>query len=119
MNVLLVDDEATIRKLTKRMLQSRGVEVFDAASGEDALALSEKHAIDVLVTDMVMDGMDGAALAESLLARHPDLPVLFISGYPVDFENERRRFARCAFLAKPYQSADLMQAINDLAGAAV
>jgi two-component system cell cycle sensor histidine kinase/response regulator CckA len=114
MNVLLVDDESMMRKMVKLALQKRGFAVFDAASGADALALSKEHAIDLLVTDVVMGEMDGTTLAHSIVERRPDLPVLFISGYPMDFEVERRHYSRCGFLRKPFQTGELVNAITEL-----
>ena len=114
MNVLLVDDEATIRKMVKLMLQSRGFQVFETDTGAGALALAREHEIDVVVTDVVMEGMDGWTLARLLVERRPDLPVLFVSGYPTNFESARRQYARCAFLPKPFQMTELINAIVDI-----
>ena len=66
--------------MVKLTLRKRGLEVFDAANGADALVLSEKQPIDILVTDVVMEDMDGWTLAQSLAKRYPNLPVLFVSG---------------------------------------
>lgn len=119
MNVLLVDDEPTLRKMMKLMLQSRGFQVFDVSVGMTALELVQKQSIDVLVTDVVMDGMDGLSLADSLTESRPDLPVLFISGHPFDLEAASRRYSRSAFLAKPFQKNELLNAITELSAAVV
>jgi two-component system cell cycle sensor histidine kinase/response regulator CckA len=117
MNVLLVDDEPTIRKMMRSILQRRGFQVFDASKGVDALTVAQNNPIDVLVTDVVMGDMDGPTLAHSLVERKPDLPVLFVSGYPMDLEAERQRFTRCAFLRKPFQPSELFNAISEVSGA--
>lgn len=117
MTVFLVDDEPTMRKMVKLMLEKRGFQVFDAASGADALALSEQHPVELLVTDVVMEPMDGRALARTLVERQPDLPVLFISGVPIDAQAERQHCPRCGFLPKPFQPRELIQAIADLSPA--
>lgn len=114
MNILLVDDESTIRKMMRLMLQSRGFQVFESENGAGALALARERAIDILVTDVVMQDMDGWTLARSLVERRPDLPVLFVSGYPTEFESAGRQFPRSAFLPKPFQKADLIKTITDL-----
>ena len=114
MNLLLVDDEPMMRKMVKLALQKRGIQVFEAANGPDALALADQHPIDVLVTDIVMEGIDGWTLARLLAERRPDLPIVFTSGYPVDLENERQNHACRTFLSKPFQPQDLLQAISDL-----
>jgi two-component system, cell cycle sensor histidine kinase and response regulator CckA len=101
-------------KMLKNMLERRGFEVLQASSGAEALGLTEGHSIDVLVTDVVMNDMDGVALARSLVERHPSLPIVFISGHPLDFKSERRHFSRCAFLPKPFEAVDLVNAISDV-----
>jgi len=114
-NILLVDDESTLRNLMKRMLQSRGFQVFDASSAEEALALSAQIPVHVLITDIVMRGMDGIALARSLGERFPDLRVLFVSGHHTEWEQERDRYRACAFLSKPFRKNDLINAVTELA----
>ena len=119
MNVLLVDDEVAIRKMVTLMLQSGGFRVFEAADGAAALALFQEHPIDLLVTDVVMEGMDGWTLARAAAERRAELPVLFMSGYPVGFENFRRQHGRCAFLPKPFLKGELIGAITELAATPV
>jgi two-component system cell cycle sensor histidine kinase/response regulator CckA len=114
MNVLLVDDEAMIRKMLKLTLQRYGFQVFDASDGASAIALSEEQPIDILVSDIVMREMDGWTLAASLRERFPDLPVLFMSGYPTHLEDGHRTNARWAFLPKPFQPGELVEAISNL-----
>jgi PAS domain S-box-containing protein len=81
--VLVVEDEESVRVLARRVLSARGYEVLDAASAAEALRLTEngRRRIDLLVTDVVMPGMGGPALAERLVAAQPGLRVLYISGY--------------------------------------
>jgi CheY-like chemotaxis protein/HPt (histidine-containing phosphotransfer) domain-containing protein len=81
--VLVVDDEPSIRKLLLQTMQPLGYKMLDAPSGEDALKISDAYrgAIDLLVTDIVMRGMNGVQLAQTLQQRRPDIEVIFISGY--------------------------------------
>ncbi len=116
MNVLLVDDQATVRKMIKLMLQSRGLRVFDVSNAVDALEASRQRQFDVLVTDVVMEGMDGWTLADLLMSTNTNLLVLFISGYPLDFKAKQHYHSRCAYLPKPFQASDLMNAISELSG---
>jgi two-component system, cell cycle sensor histidine kinase and response regulator CckA len=118
MTLLLVDDEATLRKMVRAMLQRRGIQVIEAASAAEAMVLFEQHPIDILVTDVVMEGVDGRALAKSLQERNPALPVVYISGYPLDFHNECQACPRSAFLPKPFDPRDLVSAIIELSGKA-
>ena len=79
--ILLVDDEEVARQMLVEVLTHQGYAVLDAGRGAAALALAEKAPIDLLVTDLSMPGMSGWDLAKCRRARHPGLPVLFISGY--------------------------------------
>ncbi len=79
--VLLVEDEASVRAFASRALALRGYTVLEAASAEEALARLEDRTlhVDLFVTDVVMPGLDGRALADRVRESHPGLPVLFIS----------------------------------------
>ncbi|HEX9869434.1 MAG TPA: GAF domain-containing protein [Candidatus Tectomicrobia bacterium] len=81
--VLLVEDEGTVRSVAREVLQMVGYTVLEAASGEEALQRVEQHsgAIDLLVTDVVMPGMNGRELAARLMVNYPAAQVLYLSGY--------------------------------------
>jgi two-component system, cell cycle sensor histidine kinase and response regulator CckA len=81
--VLLVEDEAPVREVMTEQLQSLGYRVLACPSGESALTTAQAHAgaIDLLVTDLVMPGMNGRELARRLEAARPELRVVFTSGY--------------------------------------
>jgi two-component system cell cycle sensor histidine kinase/response regulator CckA len=85
--ILLVEDADALRKLARSFLEERGFKVLAAANGEDALAVAANHKgkIDLLLTDVVMPGMNGRALSEHLLSKRPGLRVLYISGYTDSF----------------------------------
>jgi len=82
--VLLVEDERTLRKLTRKMLTEMGLTVLEAESGFQAIEIAKRTEtpIDLLLTDIVMPGMSGWALAESLSALRPETRILYMSGYP-------------------------------------
>ena len=84
--VLLVEDEAMVRRFARRVLQSQGYTILEARDGEEAMAVAERTEgpIDVLVTDVVMPGMSGRELAVELVRRRPGLRVLYMSGYTDD-----------------------------------
>jgi two-component system cell cycle sensor histidine kinase/response regulator CckA len=114
--VLLVEDEDMVRKVVSRMLTSRGFEVHAAASGAEAMALFDAPEIeqfDLLVTDLMMPDGGGLGVARSLTARMPDLKVLLVSGYSAS-GTEGWDPARFRFLTKPFGSAELAKAIEDL-----
>ncbi len=85
--ILLVEDSEPLRKLVKTYLDSAGFRVFSAESGEAALELFTRIGvtIDLLLTDVVMPGMNGRALAEHLLPRQPGMKVVYMSGYTDTF----------------------------------
>ena len=84
--ILLVEDEDLVRALVQEILRRNGYRVLEALDVAHALRLSEQHAggIDLLVTDVVMPGLGGGALAERLNAIRPGIKVLFTSGYTED-----------------------------------
>jgi two-component system cell cycle sensor histidine kinase/response regulator CckA len=97
-------------RLAARALRGAGFEVLTAASAEEALELVESLGImpDALVSDVVMPGLDGLALAERLRARWPVLPVLLVSGYAEAALGRDLAAERLRLLAKPYGLADLV-----------
>jgi CheY-like chemotaxis protein len=84
--VLVVEDQPSVRHLIIGMLEGQGYRVLEAGNAEEALHAASGHPddIDLLVTDIVMPGMNGRELAERLAATRPRLRTLFISGYPDD-----------------------------------
>src|SRR5258708_32255263 len=85
--ILLVEDSGPLRELAKSFLKSAGFRVFSAESGEDALEVGNRFGgtFDLLLTDVVMPGMNGRILAEHLLPRHPGMWVMSMSGYSDGF----------------------------------
>jgi two-component system cell cycle sensor histidine kinase/response regulator CckA len=85
--ILLVEDADALRKLAQAFLESNGFRVLSAANGEAALEIASRHSgiFDLLLTDVVMPGMNGRVLAEKLSLRQPGLKVLFMSGYTDNF----------------------------------
>ena len=85
--ILLVEDSEPLRKLTQSFLESHGFRVLVAQNGEEALQVETRHSgkIDLLLTDVVMPGINGRVLAERLLPRQPAMRVLYISGYTDNF----------------------------------
>ena len=115
--VLLVEDEAQLRKLAKRILESKGYQVLDAGTAADALRIGREHEgpIHLLLTDVVMPGMGGPKLAEALLAERPGTPVLYMSGYTDDLmvrygiEHEGMEF-----IQKPFTPLKLRQRVLEV-----
>jgi len=111
--ILLVEDEAPVRKTTARMLERAGYSVLAASSPSEACTIFEAEAgrISLLLTDIVMPEMHGPVLAERLVARRPGLRVLFVSGYSDAMPGARPGGA--AFLAKPFTTSALLAAVQE------
>ncbi len=86
-SILLVEDAEPLRKLAQKFLESSGFRVISAGTGEEALELAAQHAdhFDLLLTDVIMPGINGRTLAERLLSRRPGTKVLYMSGYTDSF----------------------------------
>ncbi len=115
--ILLVEDDPTVRRATKRMLKLLGYDVLSAESGESALRLlaESDSNVDLILTDIVMRGMSGTELVVQLRSAKPDLPVLFMSGYPGDSAADlTSQGQRAAFLPKPFTVDVLAQKISGL-----
>jgi len=84
--ILLVEDEGSLRAIAREILEEEGYRVLEAAGANEAIEMARRHPeqIHLLVTDVVMPGMNGRALAESLVATRPELRVLYMSGYTDD-----------------------------------
>jgi signal transduction histidine kinase/ActR/RegA family two-component response regulator len=113
--VLLVEDEATVRQVTRRMLAAEGYTVLTAANADAARALFDEHAdsISLMITDVVMPGDSGLTLADTLRARSPDVSVIFISGYPdAELPDGVATTTRDDFLQKPFTGAQLLSRVE-------
>jgi two-component system cell cycle sensor histidine kinase/response regulator CckA len=112
--VLVVDDEPLVLQMVSVVLEQQGYSVLTAEGGTDALSLSQSHPgqIDLLVSDVVMPGMDGPTLATKLLAQNPKLPILFMSACcDTAAVGPCRGFP---FLSKPFSIAILLSTVQTL-----
>jgi len=113
--ILVVEDEEAVRRMLADSLQEAGYEVLEAATCTEAMRLSEKPPgpINLLISDVVMPGMNGPELAERIRAKRPGLRVLFISGYTGD-ELSRRNgdSAPGKLLAKPFTHDELLSSVR-------
>jgi K+-sensing histidine kinase KdpD len=115
--ILLVEDEASLRKMTHEILETSGYHVLDAAHGRDALDVSAKYegSIDLLVTDVVMPRMGGPELAKQLTVVRPQMRVLFMSGYTDDaIVHHGVLDEGTPFLEKPFTPSALTCKIREL-----
>jgi CheY-like chemotaxis protein len=113
--ILLVEDEESLRAIAREILEEHGYQILDAGSASAAIEIARHHPahIHLLVTDVVMPGMNGRVLAESLLAVRSDLEVLFMSGYTNDvIANHGVLDTGTLFLEKPFSVAALLSRVR-------
>jgi two-component system cell cycle sensor histidine kinase/response regulator CckA len=119
--VLLVEDEAPVRRLAERTLSRRGWDVIGAACAQDALELVAGDAstdLACVVSDVVMPGMDGPTLVRALRTTRPHLPAILVSGYADAPLRAQLASEQVCFLSKPFAMAELANAVASLAAAA-
>lgn len=115
--VLVVEDEEAVRNLTRHVLHECGYRVLAAGNGREALAVAREHggAIDLLVTDVIMPELGGRRLAEQLGPLHPDMKVLFLSGYTDDAVFRHGvLLEQTNFLQKPFSPAVLARKVREV-----
>jgi CheY-like chemotaxis protein len=115
--ILIVEDETTVRQLTRRILERYGYTVLDTSLPSEALHTDREHleAVDLLITDVVMPEMGGQELAERLVALNPTLEVLYISGYTRDATALQDILHQDQyFLAKPFTTKALVEKVRDV-----
>ena len=115
--VLVVDDDASVLRVTAKVLRRVGYNVLEAGSGDDALLTVDEAEgrIDLLLTDVVMPRMNGRELSEALLARYPDVRVLFMSGYTEDeVILQGVRVAEVNFINKPFSVESLRERVKQV-----
>lgn len=118
-NVLLVEDEDAVRAFGSRALRNKGYNVLEANSGEQALDVlrDASESIDLLITDVVMPKVDGPTLVKKVRDSHPDLKVIFISGYTEDnFRQKLGEDEGIHFLPKPFSLKQLAAKVKDVLG---
>ena len=115
--VLLVEDEKMVRRLAQRILEQQGYEVIAAESGAQALQLCAQRegAIDLLLTDVVMPGMNGRELCELLRKRLPGLRTLYMSGYTDDIIADNGALCEgTSLIKKPFTVEGLAGKVRDV-----
>jgi len=115
--VLVVDDEQVLRDLVCRTLRDEGYRTLEAAHGGEALELVESgsEAVDLVVTDVVMPGMDGRELGRRLAQSRPTLPILYMSAYDVnDIFRRGSPWSSAPFLQKPFPRDGLINSVEQL-----
>jgi signal transduction histidine kinase/ActR/RegA family two-component response regulator len=113
--ILVVEDDEQVRKMLIRSLQAKGYEVLDASHAKDALALAQQPQIDLLVTDVIMPGLNGRELAAKVAELHPKIAVLYVSGYSDDILTQKGILDDgLKLLKKPFQLDVLTKLVREL-----
>ena len=113
--ILVVEDEAAVRKLVCKTLEARGYRVLEAADGGEAVAIAGTQSVDLLLTDMVLPGMGGGEIAARIRDIHPRAKVLYTSGYTDDVIVRRGLMERgAAFLEKPFTPSILARRVREV-----
>lgn len=115
--ILVIDDEAPIRRSLRRILQMDGHEVLEAEDGRAALALEASHEVDLIITDVFMPEMDGIEFLLDHQDRRPDLPIIAISGGGFTGKEhvltDAGMIGAVATLSKPLAVDEVRQAVAD------
>jgi len=115
--ILVVDDESQIDKLTKIILERNGYAVLTVSDGMEAVACHAKHSAEIklMITDLVMPNMNGAAVISAVRRITPSLPIIVASGYGTEtIQNEVAKLNVQAFLKKPFNANRLLQTISEV-----
>ena len=115
--ILVVEDEAGIRALVRKILRRQGYEVLEAANGQDALTLCREHGqrVELLITDVLMPQMGGRELVERLQTQGHDMKVLYVSGYTDDATVYSGDLPPgTAFLQKPFTLGSLLDKVKEV-----
>jgi two-component system cell cycle sensor histidine kinase/response regulator CckA len=112
-SILVVEDNEALRRMVCTGLRKNGYTVIAAASGEQALAQLHDRAVDLLITDCIMPGMDGADLARRARREHPRLGILYMSGHPEETLGDKGAVdPDVLLLKKPFGTRELLTTVR-------
>jgi CheY-like chemotaxis protein len=128
--ILIIDDEKDVRFVLREVLQRAGYEVGVAADAREGLDKLAADGADLVVTDVIMPGMNGVAAIEQIRADHPDTPIIVISGggnvAPLNYEpgaistsaylESAKKAGADRTLTKPFERQEIVDAVNNLLG---
>lgn len=117
--ILLAEDEEPMRVYLARALERAGYDVVSVGNGTDALACLEREDFDLLLSDIVMPGMDGIELAQCCAEMHPRTKVMFITGFAAVTLKASREAPQAKVLSKPFHLRDLVMEVQRVFGQSV
>ena len=117
-HILVIDDEEAIRKLFRRVIETRDRHIHSAASGAEALELLEQQPMDLILLDLNMPGMDGADTLVTIRKTHPTVPVFIVSGFGDAYRDRlgalREAGIEFATINKPVDKERLRAVVNNV-----
>ena len=113
--ILVADDDVLVRNMVRKILVHSGYRVITAANGAEALGIMDSHdgGIDLVLTDVIMPEMDGVELARKIMFTHPEMKVLFRSGYTSDIRMDVVGEGKGHFIEKPFDLPTLVRKVRD------
>ena len=116
--IIVIDDQEPIRRIVRRALEQQGHEVLDASEGEMGMRLLERHAADVVITDIFMPGQDGILTLRQIRKQFPAVKVIVISGGDssglLDLRHDAELLGAVRSLQKPFTAAELIQTVREV-----
>ncbi len=110
--VLIVEDEANMRRVLRALLRSDGYEILEAGDGAEALARIDEHHVDVVVTDLKMPRMNGLELLEAARREHPRLPIVLLTAFgTIGSAVEALKQGAFDYLTKPFDPEEVRQVV--------
>ncbi|MFH1413783.1 MAG: response regulator [Candidatus Omnitrophota bacterium] len=119
--VLVVDDEDAVRDLFVELLKKEKCLTEEASNGEDALALIEKEAFNIILLDIKLPGISGLDVLKKIRGTKPDLPVIMITGFAYDDElvAKSKEYGCCGYIVKNMSSSEIIASFKSIAKKAV
>lgn len=116
-NILIIDDEHTIRNIVKRILQHEGHRLMEAENGRDGLKCIDREPVDLVITDLIMPEQEGLETIRILKKEHPEIRIIAISGggriEPGRYLNMAAKLGAGDTLKKPFSRTELLSAVKD------
>ena len=110
--ILVVEDDSIHRKIIREVLKNHGHDITDAEDGNQGICLQEKHGFELIITDVLMPGMDGIETVRELIRLYPGLKILAISAYEGGYLEAAKKFGAMETLKKPFEPGELVRCVN-------
>ncbi len=115
-HILIIDDDYSIRRALRTVLEKEGHDVVEAINGADGARLYTKFPIDLIITDILMPEKDGVEVLLELRADHPSIKAIVISGEGQEFLPAAEEFGALRTMSKPFKPSKLIQTVREVLG---